>query len=223
MELIMLPPGDFVQGSPREELGREDGERPQRRVRITQGVCMGAHEVTQEQYAEVMGENPSRFHGARNPVERVSWDDAVAFCRRLSEREGRTYRLPTEAEWEYACRSGSTTAYCYGDDAGRLGEYAWYRGNSDERTHEVGLKLPNAWGFYDMHGNVWEWCREGYAGYDADLHDDPVGPLDGALRVVRGGSWFDYASPLRSASRGRDVPSNRADDHGFRVVCEPAP
>ncbi len=223
MAFALLPPGEFGQGRSREQLGRETGESHRRQVRITRGFHMGVHEVTQEQYAEVMGKNPSKFCGAKNPVERVSWNDAVEFCSRLPKEEGCTYRLPTEAEWEYACRSGSTTAYCYGDDPGQLEEYAWYSRNSGEETHEVGLKQPNAWGLYDVHGNVWEWCQDWYAHLEPGPSEDPGGPADGALRVVRGGSWFDYPSPLSSASRGRNLPSNRPDDHGFRVVLAPMP
>ena len=223
MAFVLLPPGELFQGRPSGDLGRETGEGPQRQVRITRAFQIGVHQVTQEQYAEVMGENPSRFGGAQNPVERVPWNDAVEFCSRLPKEDGRTYSLPTEAQWEYACRAGSTTAYCYGDDPGQLGEYAWYSGNAGEQTHEVGLKLPNAWGLHDVHGNVWEWCLDWYANYELGLNEDPQGPADGALRVVRGGSWFDYPMPLTSPSRGRNAPSNRCDDHGFRVVCTQTP
>ncbi len=222
MEFVLVQPGEFMMGSARAEAGHEVGEGPQHQVRITRGFYMGAHEVTQEQYAKVMGKNPSKFSGAENPVEQVSWHDAVEFCARLS-KEGRTYRLPTEAEWEYACRAGSTTAYCYGDDPGQLGEYAWYVVNSDEKTHEVGLKQPNAWGLHDVHGNVWEWCQDWFGDYERSPAEDPAGPTSGTYRVVRGGSWFDYPLPLRSASRGRDSPSNRPEDHGFRVVCALTP
>ena len=219
MEFALLSAGDFVQGSSGDEPGHERGEGPQRRVRLARPFRMGIHQVTQGEYTQLMGENPSRFRGVRRPVEGISWDDAVAFCRRLSEKEGREYRLPTEAEWEYACRAGSATAYCFGDDPARLGEYAWYRKNSGEQTHEVGLKKPNAWGLHDMHGNVWEWCQDRYAVHGSSPQKDPSGPEDGVLRVVRGGSWFDYPLPLRSACRGRNLASNKADDHGFRVVC----
>jgi formylglycine-generating enzyme required for sulfatase activity len=222
MDFVLVRPGEFMMGSPRGEPGREVGESPQHQVRITRGFYIGAHEVTQEQYAKVMGKNPSKRLGARNPVERVSWDDAVEFCARLS-KEGCTYRLPTEAEWEYACRSGSTAAYCSGDDPRELEKYAWYESNSGEQTHEVGVKQPNAWGLYDVHGNVWEWCQDWYGDYARGPIEDPVGPTSGTYRVVRGGSWFDYPVPLRCASRGRDSPSNRPDDHGFRVVCAPKP
>jgi formylglycine-generating enzyme required for sulfatase activity len=219
IRLVLLQAGGFTQGSPRDEPGHEGGESPERRVVLTRAFWIGVHQVTQEQYAEAMGENPSRFSGARHPVEMVSWDDAAAFCRRLSEGEGVDYRLPTEAEWEYACRAGSATAYCFGDDPARLDEFAWHRANSGGRPHEVGLKLPSAWGLYDVHGNVWEWCLDAYAGYDPGVREDPMGPREGKLRIVRGGSWFDYPLPLRSACRGRNLASNRADDHGFRVVC----
>ena len=223
MEFVLVRPGEFMMGSTRREPGREGDEGPRHQVRITKGFTMGAHEVTQEQYAEVMGRNPSKFSGAQNPVEQVSWNDAVEFCTRLSRKEGRTYRLPTEAEWEYAGRAGSTTAYCYGNDPGQLGEYAWYEGTSGEKTHQVGLKQPNAWGLYDVHGNVWEWCQDWYADYKRGPAEDPVGVASGVYRVVRGGSWFDYPLAFRSASRGRNSPSCRSDDQGFRVVFAPGP
>ncbi len=220
MELVLVPDGEFLMGSPRREPGRDGSERPQHEVRITKAFYIGAHEVTQEQYAAVMGKNPSKFPGARNPVERVSWHDAVEFCARLSEKDGQTYRLPTEAEWEYACRGGSTTAYSFGSAPRRLGDHAWYSRNSGEKPHEVGLKLPNAWGLYDVHGNVWEWCQDWYDDdYRSSTAEDPTGPTSGTYRCVRGGSWFDYPTPLRSAARGRDFAPNRVDDHGFRVVC----
>ena len=157
-----------------------DDEQPQHPVKISRPFFLGIHEVTQGQYQAVMGNNPSLFKGSDDlPVENVSWLDAVGFCNKLSEREKRTpfyridgtevtivggngYRLPTEAEWEYACRAKSTTLYPFGDDAGKLGEHAWYDGNSEGKTHPVGQKLPNAWGLYDMLGNVWEWCADWY-------------------------------------------------------------
>jgi formylglycine-generating enzyme required for sulfatase activity len=223
MDFVLIQPGEFTMGGARGEPGREAGEGPQHPVRITQAFYMGAHEVTQQQYAEVMGKNPSRFTAPKNPVEQVSWNDAVEFCARLSKKDGRTYRLPTEAEWEYACRAGSTEAYCYGGDPGQVGDYAWDKRNSDGKTHEVGLALPNAWGLYDVHGNVWEWCQDWYGGYKPGPDEDPVGPTSGTYRIVRGGSWFDYPWPLRCASRGRNSPAIRADDQGFRVVCVPGP
>jgi hypothetical protein len=171
------------------------------------GFSVGVHEVTQSQYEQVMGSNPSEFKGANNPVEKVSWDDAVAFCAKLSSlpaevAAGRVYRLPTEAEWEYACRAGTTTEYSFGDDASKLGEYAWFRDNSNGTTHAVGEKRPNAWGLYDMHGNVWEWCSDG----------------EGPNRVDRGGSWSFAAAYCRSAIRYSIVPSNRTFNCGFRLA-----
>ena len=155
-----------------------------------------------------MGENPSKFKGANNPVEMVSWDDAVAFCVKLSALRaevaaGHVYRLPTEKEWEYACRAGTTTEYSFGDDAKDLDDYAWFDDNSDGTSHAVGEKLPNGWGLYDMHGNVWEWCED----------------LVGSFRGLRGGSWLDGATLCRSASRGTVVPAYRSNGNGgFRLA-----
>jgi len=168
---------------------------------------IGVHEVTQSEYESVMGVNPSYFKGANNPVEMVSWDDAVAFCVKLSSlpaevAAGRVYRLPTEAEWEYACRAGTTTEYSFGDDTQDLGKYAWYDDNSGDTTHAVGEKLPNGWGLYDMHGNVWEWCSD----------------ADGSLRVVRGGGWSYGAAGCRTAFRISSVPTNRFNFMGFRLA-----
>ncbi|NLW50798.1 MAG: formylglycine-generating enzyme family protein [Candidatus Brocadiaceae bacterium] len=226
MELAAVPAGAFAMGSPRGEPARDGSERPQHEVRITRPFLIGAFEVTQEQYEAVMGGNPSQFPGARRPVDSVSWHDAVEFCRRLSEAEDCTYRLPTEAEWEYACRAGSTESYSFGADPQRLDTAGWYSRNSGGRSQDVGGRLPNAWGLYDMHGNVWEWCLDWYdsGAYRSVVSaEDPTGPARGAYRVVRGGSWFDYPVPLRSAARGRDRASNRVADHGFRVVCELMP
>jgi formylglycine-generating enzyme required for sulfatase activity len=187
------------------------------------------YEVTQAEYEKVIGENGSEFKGVSSPVEQVSWDDATEFCKRLSAKEGKTYRLPTEAEWEYACRAGTTTRYSFGDDPASLGEYAWYGANSDVRTHSVGEKKPNAWGLYDMHGNMWEWCADSWAmGYYAvSPTDDPPGPETAARRVFRGrvfrgGCWGSGAAGCRSAYRGRDEPQHRRRSLGFRVAADPA-
>ena len=171
------------------------------------GFSIGVHEVTQSQDESVMGANPSSFKGANNPVENVSWDDAVAFCAKLSAlpaevAAGRVYRLPTEAESEYACRAGTTTGYSFGDDAQDLGEYAWFSDNSGNTTHGVGEKLPNGWGLYDMHGNVWEWCSD----------------AEGSFRVYRGGCWYFGAADCRSAYRLRNIPSRRFSLWGFRLA-----
>jgi len=182
--------------------------------------------VTQAQYQAVMGTNPSYFkNNPQNPVEKVSWNDAQAFCQKLSQITGKTYRLPTEAEWEYACRAGTTTRYYFGDDANQLGNYAWYGGNSQQTTHPVGQKKPNAWGLHDMSGNVWEWCED-------DWHDNYIGaPKDGSAwpinndnrsqsrKCLRGGSWINLPNYCRSAFRNGYFPVNGNGNDGFRVAC----
>ena len=236
MKLVLIPAGEFLMGSPDSDKDALDIEKPQHRVRITRPFYLGVYEVTQGQYRAVTGENPSHFKGSDDlPVESVSWIAAIAFCNKLSEREGlkpyhqlgavsqsggEGYRLPTEAEWEYACRAGSTTRYNFGDDAARLGEYAWFRDNSGGKTHPVGQKRPNAWGLYDMHGNVWEWCWDGYdPGYYRQTPGaDPVGPSQAAFRVLRGGSWDSYPRNARSASRYILPPALRNNFVGFRLA-----
>ena len=193
------------------------------KVTLTQAFHLGQHEVTQEQYEKVMGKNPSHFKGKQNPVEKVSWDEAVEFCRKLSElpaekKAGHVYRLPTEAEWEYACRAGTTTKYSFGDSESELGDYAWYRDNSGETTHPVGGKKPNPWGLYDMHGNVFEWCQDWYGDYPSGAVTDPTGAAVGSIRVLRGGCWYDYSGHCRSAGRSRATPVYRDLNLGFRVL-----
>jgi formylglycine-generating enzyme required for sulfatase activity len=229
LTLVQIKPGSFMMGSPANEDGRHDDER-QHKVTLTQPYWLGQTEVTQSQYEAIMGKNPSLFHfkGADRPVESVSWNDAVKFCKKLTERErragrlsrGQVYRLPTEAEWEYACRAGSDTAYCFGDNAGQLDDYAWYGSNSGGQTHDVGRKKPNAWGLYDMHGNVWEWCSDWYDDdYPRGAVTDPTGPGTGSRRVDRGGSWSHTAGYCRSAYRGRDSPSGTSHSAlGFRLA-----
>jgi formylglycine-generating enzyme required for sulfatase activity len=193
-------------------------------VTLTKPFELGVYEVTQEQYEKVKGTNPSSSKGPQNPVEKVSWEDAVEFCRKLSElpeekAAGRVYRLPTEAEWEYACRAGTTTAYSFGDDESQLRDYAWFSGNA---THPVGQKKPNPWGLYDMHGNVWEWCQDSYGAFPQGLATDPKGPSSGSYRVYRGGSWNLTVRLCRSSSRSRCSPSYHFGYLGFRVVCVPS-
>jgi formylglycine-generating enzyme required for sulfatase activity len=188
-------------------------------------------QVTQEQYEQVMGENPSYFQGdevkgrdsSEFPVECVSWEDAVAFCQKLSalpeeKAAGRVYRLPTEAEWDYSCRAGTSTAYCFGNDEESLGGYAWFGDNSNDRSHPVALKKPNAWGLYDMHGNVWEWCSDWYGKYPKGAVSDPSCPSDGSDRVGRGGGWSVGDVFCRSAHRDWTAPSDRLFNRGFRVA-----
>jgi formylglycine-generating enzyme required for sulfatase activity len=221
MQLKLLPPGTFMMS----DAQGGSNERPHQ-VTLTKPFYIGVHEVTQEQYKRVMGKNPSYFRGANKPVEKVSWEDAVEFCKKLSEllsekAAGCVYRLPTEAEWEYACRAGSTTKYSFGDDSSILGEYAWYDKNSGKETHPVGEKNPNAWGLYDMHGNVWEWCSDWYSDYPRVSISDPMGPRKESRRVLRGGGWLNGAADCQSANRGRFGPSGCFSDYGFRVALSP--
>jgi formylglycine-generating enzyme required for sulfatase activity len=195
-------------------------EKPVHEVRISRPFYLGKYEVTQDQWQAVMGTNPSNFKGEANlPVEWVSWDDVQEFIRKLNAKEGGTkYRLPTEAEWEYAARSGSTTTYSFGNDARQLGEYAWYSTNSGRKTHTVGQKKPNAWGLHDMHGNVWEWVQDWYGPYVADAVTDPLGPASGSSRRLRGGGWGIGAGGCQSAERNRAMPGHRGGSLGFRLL-----
>ena len=219
IKLALISSGKFTMGSPDGEKERSAYEGPQREVTITKPYYMGATEVTQAQYEAVMGKNPSSFKGPQNPVESVSWDDAVEFCMKLSEKTGKKVRLPTEAEWEYACRAGTKTRFTFGDNDADLGDYAWYGGNSKRKTHPVGGKKPNAFGLYDMPGNVWDWCGDWYADSYANAKNvDPTGPDSGCYRVLRGGSWSLYPRYCRSAVRNRHEPDFRYYVIGFRVV-----
>jgi len=219
MKLVLLPAGQFVMGSPEDEKGREATEGPRHGVRITRPFYMGACEVTQEQYQQVMGENPSKSKGASKPVEKVSWHDAAEFCKKLSQKTRRQVALPTEAQWEYACRAGSAGPYCFGDDENKLGDYAWYVYNSEMESHRVGQKKPNAFGLYDMHGNLSEWCRDWFAdSYARAGAKDPTGPASGTQRVVRGSSFGDIPRHCRCADRSGAPPDMKVSSVGFRVV-----
>jgi formylglycine-generating enzyme required for sulfatase activity/tRNA A-37 threonylcarbamoyl transferase component Bud32 len=225
LELVLIPPGEFLMGSPKSEEGQGSDET-QHRVRITRPFYIGKYAVTQEQWEAVMGKNPASFKGARNPVDLVSWEDCQEFVGKLSGRGGNgSFALPTEAEWEYACRAGTATGYCCGDHESGLADYAWNYSNSGSVTHPVGEKKPNAWGLYDMHGNVWEWCQDWY---DADYYktspkDDPPGARTGELRVLRGGSWCGYPGDCRSAFRNGGYPSYRSFDVGVRLCVRDVP
>ena len=197
LEMVPIPAGEFMMGSEEER---------QHLVRITEPFYLGKYEVTQQQWKAVTGDNPSMFEGPSNPVEQVTCDDCEAFLAKLNEQHGGSgwvFRLPTEAEWEYACRAGSITRWCFGDEEASLGEYAWYRSNSGHSAHPVGVKKPNAWGLYDMHGNVSEWC----------------GPTSLSSPVYRGGCWGSSGRNCRSTWRYRIVPSVRSHDLGFRVAA----
>ena len=224
---VRIAPGTFTMGSPESEEGRFD-EEIQHSVTITRAYCMKATEVTQGEWQAGTGSNPSEFKncGASCPVENVDWDDAVGYANALSRREGlpecysgltftglgcRGYRLPTEAEWEYAARAGTT-----GATYGKLEIVAWYRDNAGETTHPVGQKQPNAFGLYDMLGNVWEWTGD-HPKKDSGAVTDPTGPATGSSRVFRGGSWYTYARYARAALRGNDAPGARSSVLGFRL------
>jgi formylglycine-generating enzyme required for sulfatase activity len=189
------------------------------RVTISRDFYLGKYPVTQAQWEAVMEDNPSHFKGARWPVENVSWEDCQQFIKKLNYQTGKDlYRLPTEAEWEYACRAGSITAYSFGDDKKHLGEYGWHSTNSGGEIHPVGQKIPNPWGFYDMYGNVWEWCKDWYAPYPRSLVTDPEGPPSGSDRVLRGGCWFDAALRCRSGFRSFFSPDFHSSFFGFRLA-----
>ena len=214
IKLVEVPTGKFTMGSPKDEKDRSENE-PQKQVTMAKPFWIGIHEVTQEQYKAVMANNPAHSKGVNKPVEGVSWDDANEFCRKASARTTKKFRLPTEAEWEYACRAGSKTRYYFGDDEKQFGDYAWFNGNSKGVSHSVGEKKPNAWGLYDTLGNVAEWCQDSYLG---PLPKGAKEIKPGSLRVDRGG-FFDFA-PCRCATRQWCVPIGRNPYIGFRVVME---
>jgi len=218
MKFVYIPPGTFMMGSPPDEKYRDNDER-QHRVTLTKGFYLQTTEVTQRQWKTVMGNNPSQFTGDNLPVESISWEDCQEFIRRLNQKEGMDkYRLPTEAEWEYACRAGSRSTFSFGDDPAQLGEYAWFGLTSKRTTHPVGQKKPNAWGLYDMHGNVWEWCQDWYGEYSSGDVVDPEGPPTDTYRVNRGGCWFVLTSYCRSANRYYYSPRSTSRHLGFRVA-----
>jgi formylglycine-generating enzyme required for sulfatase activity len=220
IELLLIPAGEFDMGSPFSEWPREYDEDPVRRIKISRPFYIGRYEVTQAQWKAVMGYTSCHFKGPDLPADGIPWKDAVAFCKRLGEKQSQTFRLPTEAEWEYACRAGTTTAYSFGNDRSVLDDYAWFNSNSDHKTHPVGRKMPNAFGLHDVHGNVWEWCSDWFDGYRDDQSVDPTGPQTGFSRILRGGSWFCTPGPCRSANRGYNTPNIRDDDVGFRIVMD---
>jgi formylglycine-generating enzyme required for sulfatase activity len=224
-EMVDIPAGKFNMGS-----NEYEDEKPIHQV-IVPAFQIGKYPVTQAQYQAVMGNNPSRFSGnPQNPVESVTWFNAQAFCEKLSQLTGKNYRLPTEAEWEYACRAGTKTRFSFGDEENKLGDYAWFRTNSNNETHPVGEKLPNPWGICDMHGNVWEWCadqyHENYVNKPENIKEN--GSLawrdnnitNKSSRILRGGSWFHIPVKSPSASREKYDADDGFNDIGFRVVCD---
>jgi formylglycine-generating enzyme required for sulfatase activity len=220
IELVLVPAGSFMMGDERGEAE----EKPLHKVTISKPFYMGKYEVTQEQWQAVMGANPSHFMGPRNPVDRVSWEASQAFIKKLNEKlaaAGVTFGLPTEAQWEYACRAGSAGRYGFGDGESELAEYGWFESNSGGNTRPVGQKKPNAWGLYDMHGNLWEWCGDWYDGnyYKESPATDPSGPTTVTSRVLRGGSWSDPTPYCRSSYRYCLPPWFCVYCYGVRVVC----
>ena len=237
IEMVWIEPGTFQMGSPSSEPGRDSDEGPVHEVTISQGFYLGKYEVTQGQWESVMGTRPwqSRSYvrsGLNYPAVFVSWGDAQEFIRRLNTSLGsEVYRLPTEAEWEYACRAGTTTRWSFGDDESQLGDdesqlgdYAWYRDNAwdvgERYSHSVGTKRANPWGLYDMHGNVWEWVQDWYDRdyYRSSPSVDPAGPSSGSVRVLRGGDFGHHARNVRSAIRATLPPGHRYSYVGFRLL-----
>jgi formylglycine-generating enzyme required for sulfatase activity len=219
-----IPPGSYLMGSPEGEEEREDDETLHR-VSLTQGFWLGISPVTQAQWTAVMLDNPSHFKGDDLPVEQVLWDDCRGFCGRLGEKTGSHFRLPTEAQWEWACRAGTTTPFSFGDRistdrANYDGNFTYGQGSLGvyrEQTTPVGTYPPNAWGLVDLHGNVWEWCQDGYGPCQEMDVTDPISQ-EGPFRVMRGGAWFGYPWACRSACRGRVEPDKRSDFIGCRVL-----
>ncbi len=240
VDLVGIPGGSFLMGSPEGEEGRSDNEGPVHEVQISPFACMRLL-VTRRLYSEILGQDPGWPEGKADnrPVNNVSWFDAVRFCNRLSEREGLEscyqikgkrvrwnraaggYRLLTEAEWEYACRAGTTTRWSFGDGEERCVDYAWFSGNSIGGLQPVGSKLPNTWGLHDMHGNAREWCWDWYGPYTVERQINPAGPDSGISRVVRGGALTNSPWLLRSASRYRSQPSDWNWDFSFRCARSP--
>lgn len=233
-EMVQIPAGQFIMGD-ESEIDATPHEV------VISSFHMDKNLVTQEQYEKVMGENPSRWKGATNPVEQMRWSDAARYCNARSKSEGlepcydlqtwgcnfqaNGYRLPTEAEWEYACRAGTTTAYFFSNDPSKLANYAWFEKNSGGKPQPVGQKPPNPWGLYDMHGNVWQWCNDFYQVdyYQQSPKEDPTGPKAGDTKVVRGGAWKFSAETCRSAYRYNENPGYADvcfgyDIYGFRCV-----
>ena len=231
--MVEIPTGTFEMGQNDEEqrLLKQWGwwndyfynECPRHAVKLSE-FAMSRYPVTQAQWEAVIRTNPSNFKGMHLPVEQVSWNDAQEFCQRISQETGKMYRLPTEAEWEYACRAGSSDIWSFGSDPTVLSQYAWFSENAGNQTHPVGQLQPNAWGLFDMHGNVWEWCQDAYiSDIYATLHVqspsvNPIYASGGAMRVIRGGSWYNFPARVRASGRNYGGPAHPYHDVGFRIV-----
>jgi formylglycine-generating enzyme required for sulfatase activity len=235
MKMTLIAPGEFVMGAKGCPYAQ-----PLHRVRITKPFYLGIYPVTQREWKKVMGDDPSGFKGDDNPVEKINWEACQHFVEKLNEMEpGAKYRLPTEAEWEFACRAGSNKVYCFTGEEGYLGQYAWYLENSGAKTHPVGKKAMNAWGLYDVHGNVWEWCsdrfdsneddeEEEYYDYYTDCHeqgtvDDPQGPEAGVSHILKGGAWNSEGMQCASGSRFLWDESGRYENFGLRLARDAGP
>lgn len=218
IDFVLIPAGEFQMGS-----NKYDDETPAHTVSIKNPFHMGRYPVTQKQYRAIMGYNPASFKGENHPVETVSWNDAQEFIKKLNDLEtksiptGKKYRLPSEAEWEYACRANNKTDWCFGDDESDLKNYAWYHENSDSKTHEVGQKKPNEFDLFDMHGNVWEWTCSDYGKYSQNRHLE-CSVNKAARKTMRGGCWRNFAENCRSSYREDIMPDYRDDSIGFRLV-----
>jgi len=233
IEFVLIPTGTFMMGNTGSFFG---GETPVHKVTISKEFYMSKYEITQPLYSDLMGKNPSAFRGFDLPVDQVTWLNACEFCNRLSERDGfnkcytingtdvscdwtaNGYRLPTEAEWEYACKAGTTTDFYSGESENNLADIAWYSANSNNVTHTPGLKQPNSFGLYDITGNVWEWVWDWMGNYSADEVTDPKGPVTGGTKVLRGGSWHNGLNLNRSSIRGADMPGGTSSTDGLRVI-----
>lgn len=222
MEFVLTPAGEFMMGSLLEEQDSYSNEYPVHEVSIKNSFYIGKHPVTQAEWRTIMRDNPSTFIMGYRPVESVSWGDVQEFIERLNEKEGSNrYRLPSEAEWEYACRAGTQTKYSFGDNKEKLNEYAWYNQNSGSETHPIGRKKPNSWSLYDMHGNVWEWVQDSWHNnYKGAPSDGSAWEDGGSFRVSRGGSWYRDSKSCRSADRDWHKPGYRGSDLGFRLLRE---
>jgi formylglycine-generating enzyme required for sulfatase activity len=227
LKMSWIPAGKFIMGSPRSEDGHQVFEENMHQVIISRGFWIGNYEVTQAQFEKIMGENPSFWKDPAMPVNKVTWHDAMEFCGILSEQEqeyGRLpkdwrFILPTEAQWEYACRADSTTVYHFGNDREKLPQYAWYSENSQNRTKPVGLKKKSEWGLYDLHGNVGEWCFDWYGKkYPPEGSVDPITQKASDFKVFRGGTYADPPERCRAAYRNRNTPETQNPWIGFRVI-----
>jgi len=226
IEFVYIPAGNFKMGSAPDEQDRHGDEGPARKVTISKGFYLGKYEVTQQQWISVMQYNPAVFQKEANylqkPIDWVSWFDCQEFISQLNQLGVGHFRLPTEAEWEYACRAGTETRYYWGYDVedNKVYQNAWAFSRAEGKSHPVGLKKPNAWGLYDMSGNVWEWCSDWRGPYNPSDTINPSGPLEGTKKIYRGGSWFNKPSTLRSANRHSHEPDVRGTNAGLRLVLE---